>query len=177
MGGIAGHLGFHEREPLNDPFDTVLLVFARCSRCDSSTRLDLEALEAEKGALFTFWNKHPPCPKNCGDAVTFQAKMAAQDKHGRAWPIHMTKADPEQVAFIEARWRADRINNDLGGKMGLRLAVEALRFVRGLGVGAEKDWNGMIDKAVETLPPERKDDGRWLIRHYIDVGDDRPGWR
>ena len=35
----------------------------------------------------------------------------------------------------------------------------------------------MIDKAVETLPAERKDDGRWLIRHYIDAGDDRPGWR
>jgi hypothetical protein len=168
---------FQETETIGHLRAAGYSVFARCSRCDSDTLLNLEALEAEKGALFTFWNKHPPCPKNCGEAVTFQAKMAAKDKHGRAWPIHMTKADPDQVAFIEARWRADRINNDLGGRMGLRLAVEALRFVRGLGVGAEKDWNSMIDKAVETLPPERQDDGRWLIRHYIDVGGERRGWR
>ena len=168
---------FQETETIGHLMAAGYAVFARCSRCDSNTRLNLEALEAEKGPLFTFWNKHPPCPKACGDIVTFQAKMATKGQSGRAWPIHMTKADPGQVAFIEARWRADRINADLGGKLGLRLAVEALRFVRGLGVGAEKDWNAMIDKAVETLPAERKDDGRWLIRHYIDAGDDRPGWR
>lgn len=168
---------FRETETIGHLRASGYAVFARCSRCDTSTRLDLDALEAEKGLLFTFWNKHPACPKDCGDTVTFQAKMAAKGKAGRAWPIHMTKADPGQVAFIEARWRSDRINSELGGKLGLRLTIEALRFVRGLGVGAERDWNTLIEKAVAAVPAERQDDGRWLIRHYLEAGDDRAGWR
>lgn len=167
---------FRETETVGHLIEAGYGVWARCSKCNTSTRLDLEQIRAEKGPLFTFWNKHPAC-KACDTSVTFQAKKADKADYGRAWPIHMSDADPEQVAFIEARWRADQLGNDLGAALSLRLAVEALRFVSRLGVGSERDWRVMVDNAVNILPTERRDDGRWLIQHYLERDQDRPGWR
>lgn len=151
-------------------------VWAHCSRCAVSTPVDLDLVEADKGGLFTFWNKHPAC-KVCQTPVTFQAKKAAKGDHGRAWPIHMTEADPGQVAFIDARWRADRLDGDIGSLLALRLTIETLRFVSRLGVGSDQDWRTMVDVSVKVLPDDRQEDGRWLIEHYLQRDRDRPGWR
>lgn len=164
-----------ETETITDLRASGLAVWARCSRCESDTLVDLDKVEAEKGPLFTFWNKHPLC-KVCGEPVSFQAKKAGKSDHGRAWPIHMRDADPGQVAFIDARWRAAKLDGELGSLLSLRLAVEALHFVSQIGVGSDRQWREMIARAVKVLPADRQEDATWLIQHYLERDRDRPGW-
>lgn len=166
---------FKETETITDLRASGYAVWARCSRCTSDTLVDLNLVEAEKGPLFTFWNKHPHC-KVCGEAVSFQAKKAAKGDHGRAWPIHMKGADPVQVAFIDARWRAAKLDGEIGSQLSLRLAVEALHFVSQLGVGSDRTWREMIARAVKVLPADRQEDATWLIQHYLERDRERPGW-
>lgn len=165
-----------ETATVGDLMTSGYAVWERCSRCDRTDRLDLAAIEAERGPLFTFWNHEPACPA-CGDAMSYQAKKAAKGDHGRAWPIHMRGADPVQVAFIEERWRADRLTGELGSLLALRLAVEALHFLTRFGVGSQQDWQTMIQTTVKVLPMERQGDAIWLIEHYLQRDRDRPGWR
>lgn len=74
---------FQETETIGHLRAAGYAVVARCSRCDSNTLLNLEALEAEKGPLFTFWNKHPPCPQG----LRRRGDVSGQDGgQGQGWP-------------------------------------------------------------------------------------------
>jgi hypothetical protein len=88
----------------------------------------------------------------------------------------MRDADPGQVAFIDARWRAAKLEGELGSLLSLRLTVEALHFVSQLGVGSDRHWREMIARAVKVLPLDRQDDAIWLVNHYLERDRERPGW-
>lgn len=149
-----------------------LEVVAHCGTCGHNTTLDLDVVEANRGPLYTFWNKHPPCQQEgCQGRLTYQAKRPT------VWPVHMTEADQGQVDFLDAAWRADRINGALGGQLALQVAIAGIQLLRRHGVGTDKEIRQLVGEAAKVLPAELQEDGRWLLQHYFDRGLDLPGWR
>lgn len=147
-------------------------VVAHCGTCGHDTLLDLEVVEANRGALYTFWNKHPPCQEvGCTGRLTYQAKRPT------VWPVHMAEADQGQVDFLDAAWRADRINGALGGQLALQVAIAGVQLLRRHGVGTDKEIRTLVAEASAILPPDLREDGSWLLQYYFDRGVDHPDWR
>ena len=139
-----------------------------------STLVDLAAIEVEHGPLYSFWNHHPPCPgEGCDDTLTF---IATREGDG-VWPLHMKEGEPGQVRFIQAAWRADRLNNDLGGRLALQLMIGVIRQLSRYSMFTIEERREVMRDAVATLPTARQDDATWLIEHYVNLGQERPGWR
>lgn len=147
-------------------------VRAHCSRCSRTDAVDLAAAEAALGPLFTYWNKRPPCPTGCGDEIMY---IAVRPDAG-VWPTHMREADQVQVDLIEAAWRADRLNADLGGRLALQLMVGVIRQLGRYSLFTNEECRVLMRDAVATLPAERQDDASWLLQHYLNVGQAREGW-
>lgn len=150
------------------------VVKARCSRCDQNTRVDLDRLIEEKGALFCLWNKHPPCTaEGCTDRVTFQASRPGSG----VWPLHLTEADPGQVDVIDAAWRASRINSAMGGQLALQLVVSCIRVMTRYGIFNAEERRALIKDAVSVIPDAEQADAAWLLEYYLALNEPRPGWR
>lgn len=138
-------------------------VFARCSRCDTRERVDLDTVIEKMGPLYSFWNKHPPCPaESCDDRLYFLTLRLGDN----VWPLHMKDGEPGQVAFLDAAWRADRVNSELGGQLALQVMVGIIRTLNRYSMFTSEERAAIIRDAVATLPPDRQDDATWLLNHY-----------
>src|SRR5690606_26487561 len=101
-------------------------VHAQCPRCRPSPLANLERIRDEKGSLYTLWNKHPPCPtQGCNEVITF----AAIRPGAGTWHTLMKGGDAVQVAFLEERWRADRLTVSGGHMVALQLVVGLIRHM------------------------------------------------
>lgn len=148
-------------------------VIARCSRCDTNRKVNLDDVIAEKGPLFTLWNKSPPCPaEGCTDHVRFQATIP----DAGVWPTHMWEGEPGRVLFLEERWRADRLNKSGGAEVALHLVIAVIREMTRFGAFQNDDRRRLINDVVQHLPLDRQEDARWLLEHYMNLGQPRPGW-
>lgn len=50
-------------------------VHQRCDRCQVGSVVDLDALIAEFGPLYSLWNRRPPCPApGCGGRIWYRAQ-------------------------------------------------------------------------------------------------------
>lgn len=78
-------------------------VTAHCGGC-KSRYVDLERVRREQGPLFSFWNRHPPCPV-CRRRVFFYAQRA------NVWKSDMENGPPGEVAELHLAWRAERCSS------------------------------------------------------------------
>ncbi|MBJ7484355.1 hypothetical protein [Brevundimonas sp.] len=135
--------------------------------------MDLNAVIEKMGPLYSFWNKHPPCPvEGCDDRLFF---LAIRDGDN-VWPLHMRDGEPGQVAFLDAAWRSDRLNGELGGRLALQVMVGIIRTLNRYGMFTAPERDAIIRDAVATLPTDCREDAAWLLDHYWTVGQERPGW-
>lgn len=149
-------------------------VIVRCGRCQRSDPVDLASVEAEYGPLYSLWNKRPTCPApGCGEGMIYQASKTGSG----VWPVHMVEADPGRVAFLDAAWRADGLNSDMGGRLALQLMVGVVRQMGRYGMLTTEERELIVREAVQSMPDTTREDAAWLMRHYLDLGQDRPGWR
>lgn len=149
-------------------------VRAQCSHCRPAPLANLERIREQKGSLYTLWNKHPPCPgAQCNGAITF---VAIRPGSG-TWHTIMAKGDATQVAFLEERWRMERLTLAGGHQLALQLVASLVRHMAQFGMFEQQDRDKMIAEAVNALPIERRADARWLIEHHMRSNEPREGWR
>jgi hypothetical protein len=149
-------------------------VLARCSRCRTERPVDLQRLIADKGPLYTLWNRTAACRSpGCNDEVTFLARRRGTC----TWPVTMTGADPGRVAFLDAEWRASRISRETGGTLAMALAAGMLGLLYRAGAMDDAARQQAIESALSMVPAEQREDARWLVEYLVSRGQDRPGWR
>lgn len=159
---------------VGDLVDARARVIARCSRCRSEREVDLDRLMAERGRLYTLWNRTPACrTEGCDDRVVF----IAAHRDDCAWPVTMSGAEPGQVAFLEAEWRASRVASEAGVSFVLALAAGMLDLLHRAGAMDEAARERTIQSALGVVPGGQREDVRWLLDHLVSRGRDRPGWR
>lgn len=75
-------------------------VFQKCSTCQAEGLVDLDAMIAEFGPLYSLWNREPPCPSGCGGRLWYRAQPAA-------YFHRILKDAPDYlVEDIHQRWKA-----------------------------------------------------------------------